>query len=122
VLLGAFADFSAIANIFGLVPHSVEPGPPLASRLLSSVPSLVGGLVLLIPMRHFASGIGYRLLSAGYILLFLATATLAISGVIGYAEGSKHWAVLPAALILLTIVCGNGLLLLHVRQHASVAT
>jgi hypothetical protein len=122
VLLGAFAVSAAIANIVGFVPHSVEPGPPLVSRLLSSLPSLAGGIVLLMPIRHFANGIGYRLLATAYILLCLATAALAISGIIEYAQGSKHWAVLPVGLVFLAIVCGNGLLLLHARQRASVAT
>jgi hypothetical protein len=122
VLLGAFAFFLAIANVAGFVPHSVEPGPPLISRLLSSFPSLAAGLVLMIPMRHFASGIGQRLLAGAYVLVCLAAAALAISGIIGYVQGSKHWAVVPVGLGLLAIVCGNGLLLLYARRPANVAT
>jgi hypothetical protein len=122
VLLGAFAVFSAIANIFGFVPNSVEPWPPLLSRFLSSLPSLAGGFVLLIPMRHFSSGIVYRLLAVAYVMLCLAATALAISGVIGYAQGIKHWAVLPVGLVILAIVAANGLLLRHARHQANVGT
>jgi hypothetical protein len=122
VLLGTSALIVAVANVAGLVPQSVEPGPPVLSRLLSSLPSLAAGLVLLMPMRYFASGIGYRLLAAAYVLVCLATAALAISGIIGYLQGSKHWAVVPVGLVLMAIVCGNGLLLLRARQPANVAT
>ena len=104
------------------MPSSVEPGPPVVSRLLSSLPSLAVGLVLLMPMSRFASGIAYRLLATAYVLVCLATSALAISGIIGYAQGSKHWAVVPVGLVMVAIVCGNGLLLLRAREPGNVAT
>jgi len=61
-------------------------------------------------------------LSVAYVLLSLATAVLAIGGVIEYLEGSKHWAVLPTGFALLAIACGNGVVLRYARQHAHVAT
>src|SRR5262245_527822 len=122
VLLGASAVLVAFANVAGLMPGSVEPGPPIVSRLLSSLPSMAAGLVLLIPMKRFTSGIGYRMLAAACVLLCLATAALAISGIVGYAQGDKHWAVVPVGLVLVAIVCGNGLLLLRARRPADVAS
>lgn len=76
----------------------------------------------MIPMRHFSSGIVYRLLAVAYVMLCLAATALAISGVIGYAQGIKHWAVLPVGLVILAIVAANGLLLRHARHQANVGT
>lgn len=122
VLVGVFLLLSGVLDIVGFMPHSVEPQLPWTGRLLSTLPSLAGGMVLLIPMRQFAQGIGYTLLSAAYVILSLAATVLAIGGVIEYIEGSKHWAILPTVFVLLAIACGNWLVLRHARRHAHVAT
>ena len=57
-----------------------------------------------------------------YVMLCLAATALAIGGVIGYAQGIKHRAVLPVGLVILAIVAANGLLLRHARHQANVAT
>ena len=54
LLMGLFLLASGIANTLGFVPYSHET-PAWSVRLVSSAPSMLVGLVLLLPNRHFLS-------------------------------------------------------------------
>jgi hypothetical protein len=116
-LLGLFALSTGVMDILGLFPHSNEM-PPWRSRLVSSLPSMLGGVILLAPMSRFLHGRRYRFLVAGYWALVLATLVMAAQGVYAYTGGTKHWAIIPVSLALFAVPFGNALLLwwLHLRE------
>src|SRR5690349_21531459 len=93
-LAGLFVVLGGLADIMGLIPYSNEM-PPWPARVTSSLPSMVGGIVLLTPMSRFLGGRRYALLAVGYAILVLGAAILAAQGIHVYLVGGRHWAIVP---------------------------
>ena len=120
LLLGLFAVLSGVADVAGFLPYS-DATPPWTERLLSNLPMLVGGLILLLPINRFLAQSRFRFLLGAYLLLLLAVLALAAQGVIDYRAGLKHWVVLWPGLIILSVVAGHIFVLWHWRQHPRAA-
>ena len=118
-LAGMFVVFGGLADIMGLIPYSNEM-PPWPARVTSSLPSMVGGIVLLTPMSRFLGGRRYALLAVGYAILVLGAAILAVQGIHAYLGGGRHWAIVPASLATLSIPLANALLLWWLHRTGSM--
>jgi hypothetical protein len=118
-LVGLFVLLGGLADIAGLIPHSNEM-PPWPVRVISSLPSMVGGVILLTPMSRFLSGRRYALLAVGYAILVLGAAILAAQGIHAYLGGGRHWAVVPASLATFSIPLANALLLWWLHRTGSM--
>jgi hypothetical protein len=116
-LLGLFVLLSGVMDVLGLMPYSNEM-PPWRSRLVSSLPSMLGGVVLLTPMSWFLYGRRYVLLATAYCALVSSTAVMAALGVYDSAGGTKHWGIIPVSLAFLAIPFSNALLLRRLRRRA----
>jgi len=116
-LVGMFVLVSGVADVLGFVPYSYAT-PPWTSRLVSASPAMLGGIVLLAPIRYFLRGKKYVLLAAGYILLVLAVAVQSVLGISDYLGGTKHWAVVPTGLAFLVIPAANAFVLWYRRQSS----
>ena len=114
-LLGSFALLSGFADVLGFVPHSHET-PTWSARLIAALPSMLGGVVLLMPIKHFLCGTRYYVLAGGYTILILAVATLAAQGLIAYFSGAKDPAVVPVAMAFLYIPVANAFVLWRMRR------
>ncbi|HEY0683645.1 MAG TPA: hypothetical protein VGD45_15035 [Steroidobacter sp.] len=120
-LMGSFAVLSGLMDIMGFVPYSNQM-PAWTSRLTSSLPVMVGGVILLIPMSRFLLGRRYALLALGYGALVLAAAIMAAQGILVYLGGGRHWAIVPSSLVLLSIPLANALLLWWSHRAAALRT
>ena len=116
VLFGLMLTLSMLADIAGLVPHSIET-PPLASRVLHAMPALIAGIVLLIPHRLITGRATLIALSVAYVCILFGLAVKSMRGIDGFVAGHLHWAVIPVSLAIMVIVLGN-LLALHERRAA----
>jgi hypothetical protein len=116
-LLGLFVLVSGVMDVLGLIPYSNEM-PPWRSRLLSSLPSMLGGVVLIIPMSRFLCGRRYAFLAVAYCGLVSAAAVMAGLGIYDYVRGTKHWGIIPASLAFLAIPFANALLLWWLHRGA----
>jgi hypothetical protein len=106
VLVGLFFVVSSLADIFGLGPYSMET-PPLRQRIVHSIPIAVASLALLIPYRPLTSAVT-RLVVMFILLLFAAYFLfITVAGLRAYAAGEKSWHVIPASLVLSSIVAAN---------------
>lgn len=117
-LAGLFFVLGGLMNIFGFIPYSYEM-PPWPSRLISSLPSMIAGVVLLTPMSRLLSGRRYALLAVSYGGLVLWTAVMAAQGIHEYLSGGKHWAIVPTSLVMLSIPFANALLLWWLHRGAA---
>lgn len=118
-LAGLFVVLGGLADIMGLIPYSNEM-PPWPARVTSSLPSMVGGIVLLTPMSRFLGGRRYALLAVGYVILVLGAAILAAQGIHAYLGGGRHWAIVPASLATFSIPLANALLLWWLHRTGSM--
>ncbi|MEJ2791746.1 MULTISPECIES: hypothetical protein [unclassified Pseudoxanthomonas] len=114
-LLGSFALLSGFADVLGFVPHSYGT-PTWSARLIASLPSMLGGIVLLMPIKYFLHGARYYLLAGGYATLILAVAVLAALDLIAYFSGHKDPAVVPVAMAFLYIPVANAFVLWRMRR------
>ena len=114
VLLGLFLTLSTLAEIAGLVPHSLEM-PPLSTRVMSALPGLLAGIVLLIPHRLITGRTALIVLSAAYVCVLLGLIAKSMVGIGGFAAGDLHWAVIPVSVVFTVIVLGNLLALRETR-------
>jgi hypothetical protein len=119
-LLGLFVLVSGAMDVLGFIPYSDEM-PHWRSRLVSSLPSMLSGVVLLLPMSRFLFGRRYLVLAVAYCALASATAVMAALGIYDYAGGTKHWAVIPASLVFFAIPFSNALLLWRLHRAAARA-
>lgn len=119
-LVGSFVVLSGLMNIMGFIPYSNEM-PAWTARLISSLPSMVGGVILLAPMNRFLRGRRYALLAIGYGALVLGAAIMAARGIHAYLGGGRHWAIVPTSLILLSIPLANALLLWRLHWATAAA-
>lgn len=109
-LAGSVMVISSVADVLGYVPYSYET-PPWTQRLLSNLPVIASGLVLLAPMRWFLRGLRFRLLMAAYGVLVATQAWASLRDGLAYLEGHKSWQIVPAALVFLAVPAANALLL-----------
>jgi hypothetical protein len=116
-LLGSFAVLSGLMNVLGFIPHSNEM-PAWTTRLASSLPSIVGGLVLLAPMSRFLSGRRYLLLSVAYGILVFAVTILAAQGISAYVRGERHWLIVLVSMLFVAVPFANALLLWWLHRRA----
>lgn len=116
-LLGLFVLISGVMDVLGLIPYSNEM-PPWRSRLVSSLPPMLGGVVLLTPMSWFLYGRRYVFLATAYCALVSSTAVMAALGIYDYVGGTKHWGIIPASLALFAISFSNALLLWRLHRRA----
>ncbi|MBD9437653.1 hypothetical protein IB223_16270 [Pseudoxanthomonas sp. PXM03] len=114
-LLGSFALFSGVADVLGFIPHSYET-PPWPARLMASLPSMLAGAVLLVPIKYCLRGAMLYVLAAGYALVVLAAVVLSVQALIGYSSGTKGPAIVPAAMIFLYIPVANAFVLWRMRR------
>jgi uncharacterized membrane protein HdeD (DUF308 family) len=119
-LLGLFVLVSGAMDVLGLIPYSDEM-PHWRSRLVSSLPSMLSGVVLLMPMSRFLFGRRYLFLAVAYCALVSATAVMAALGIHDYVGGTKHWGVIPASLVFFAIPFSNALLLWRLHRGAARA-
>lgn len=114
-LLGGFALLSGAADVLGFIPHSYET-PPWTARFVAALPSMLAGVVLLVPIRHFLTGPKYCVLAVAYALLVLATAILSLQGLTDYASGAKDPAIVPFALAVFYIPAANAFVLWRLHR------
>jgi hypothetical protein len=106
VFLGVFLLTSSLADMAGLIPHSMET-PPLRERMLSSMPLLLASLAFVIPYRMVKSVaarrvvMGLLVVSLGWVL-FVSFAALQ-----GYVSGRMSWHVMLAASSLWCVFAAN---------------
>ena len=117
-LLGLFVLVSGAMDALGLIPYSIEMRH-WRSRLVSSLPSMLSGVVLLLPMSRFLFGRRYVFLAVAYCALVSATAVMAALGIRDYVGGTRHWGVIPTSLVILAISFSNALLLWRLHRGAA---
>ena len=116
-MLGLFLFGTGLLDILGYMPHSNEM--PWTERLTASLPAMIAGAVLLLPMRGFIRGPRYAALQAIYLVLVFAVLMKLTDGALDYLQGQLHPAVIPTALVLVSIVAANaGVLWLMHRRAA----
>ena len=116
-LLGLFVLVSGVADVLGFVPYS-DATPPWTARLISALPAILGGVILLAPIKYFLREKPYAVLATAYAILVLAVAVQGGQGVLGYLEGIKHWAILPTSLAFLAIPAANAFVLWYSHQRS----
>ena len=114
-LLGSFALFSGAADVLGLIPHSHET-PPWSARLMTSMPSMLAGAVLLVPIKYCLRGTKYYFLAAGYTVVVLAAALLSAQALVGYFSSAKDPAIVPTAMVFLYIPVANAFVFWRMRR------
>lgn len=117
-LLGMFLLFTGLLDVLGYVPYSNEM-PPWPDRLTSSLPSMLGGAVLLLSMRRFTLGPRYAVLQAAYLVIVFAGLMKLAEDSLGYLQGHVHGAVIPTAAVLVSIVAANAGVLWHMHRRAA---
>jgi len=114
-LLGSFALFSGLADVLGFIPHSHET-PPWTTRLMAALPSMLAGIVLLVPIKYFLRGAMYYALAAAYAFVVLAAAILGAQGLIGYWSGAKDPAVVLVVMVFFCTPAANAFVLWRMRR------
>ena len=109
-LAGSFLLLTSVADVLGFVPYSDET-PPWTQRLLSRLPVIASGLVLLAPMRWFLRGYRFRLLIAAYGVMVATQAWDGVRDGLAYLHGQASWHIIPAALFFVAVPLANALLL-----------
>jgi|GEM_PF-4994836 len=106
MLLGLFLVAISIADVCGLIPYSMET-PPLRERILPSAPIAVASLALLVPYRAITSAIARGIVLFVLLLFSAYFVFIGVAGWHAYAVGEKTWQVIPASLVLLSIIAAN---------------
>ena len=97
--------------------NSSDEVPPLADRVLSSLPAASIGILLFLPHDLFLSGRRYWLLISGYLLAVAFFGYLAVDSVLRYAAGSMHVAGVVFSGIFIGVIVANGLILAARRRE-----
>ena len=116
VLSGLFLGIVALGDVVGLLPYS-EPPPLSPARLSSALPLLGAAAVLLLPQSRFLTGPGYRLLLGAHIAVSLAAMVLGILGLAAYADGGRHWLIVPVAMLVVLVPVANAFALWWRRRE-----
>lgn len=106
VIVGLFLVVSSFADVFGFSQYSMET-PPLRQRIVHSIPIAVASLALLMPYRALTSAAA-RWVVMSVLLLFAAYFLfITVAGLHAYAVGEKSWHVIPASLVLSSVIAAN---------------
>lgn len=117
VFLGLFLVAMVFAGIFGSMPDSDDIPRSSAERLASGLPTLIFGILLLLPQTLFLRGKRHLFLMFCYVVLILTALTLAILGIVDYYTDGKHWLIIPTNLILLAVPISNAFVLWYLKRH-----
>lgn len=117
VVLGLFLVATSLTGIFVSMPGLNEIRLSSTERFVSGLPVLIFGILLLLPQTLFLRGKRHLFLMFSYVVLIVAAIPFVIFGVIAYYEGGKHWLIIPASFVLLTVPISNVLVLWYLRRR-----
>ena len=118
VFVGLFLVATSLISISGPMQGFNEIPVSSTEQLLSGLPFLIFGILLLLPQTLFLRGKRHLFLIIGYVALIMAALPFTILGVVAYYEGGKHWLIIPAGLALLAVTISNALVLWYLGRDA----
>lgn len=118
IVVGLVFVAAGLFSIFGLMPESDGIQRSWSERLVSSLPAMVYGILLLLPQSLFLRGKRHVFLVVCYMSLIVAALPFTILGVFEYYEGGKHWLIIPTSLALLAVPTSNALVLWYAGRRA----
>ncbi len=120
VLLGLSWVAASVLDISGLLPHPEAP-PPLAKRMIHSVPLVMIGGLLAFPYRLVRTERMRPAIATGLALVVAWTLYLSVGGAREYLAGEKSWHVVPAGLLLTALAVANLWAFIRITKGARAA-
>jgi len=118
VFVGLFFIATGLISIFGSMPGFNDITTSSTGRLLSGLPLLIFGILLLLPQSLFLRGKRYLFLFFSYVALIMAAFPFTILGVVAYYEGGIHWLIIPTSIVLLAVPTFNAIVLWYLGRHS----